>query len=49
MITTILIIIAVALTVAVVAMLLYAATAPDIFLVSRSAVMAAPPGKGSFR
>jgi uncharacterized protein YndB with AHSA1/START domain len=43
MITTILIIISVALTVAVVAMLLYAATAPDIFLVSRSAVMAAPP------
>jgi len=43
MITTILFIIAIALTVAVVAMLLYAATAPDTFLVSRSAVMAAPP------
>jgi hypothetical protein len=45
MITTILIIIAIALTVAIVAMLLYAATAPDTFLVSRSAVMAAPPEK----
>jgi uncharacterized protein YndB with AHSA1/START domain len=45
MIATILIIIAIALTVAVVAMLLYAATAPDTFLVSRSAVMAAAPEK----
>jgi len=43
MITTMLIIIAVALTVAIIAMLLYAATAPDTFLVSRSAVMAASP------
>jgi len=48
MITTMLIIIAVALTVAIIAMLLYAATAPDTFLVSRSAVMAASP-EGSFR
>jgi hypothetical protein len=45
MITTILVAIVIALAVAIIAMLLYAATAPDIFLVSRSAVMAAPPEK----
>ena len=45
MITTILVIIAIVLTVAIGALLLYAATAPDTFLVSRSAVMDAPPEK----
>jgi uncharacterized protein YndB with AHSA1/START domain len=45
MITTILVIIAIALAIAVIAMLLYAATAPDTFLVSRSAIMAAPAEK----
>jgi uncharacterized protein YndB with AHSA1/START domain len=42
MITTILVIIAVLLAVAIAAALVYAATAPDLFVISRSAVIAAP-------
>jgi hypothetical protein len=45
MITTILIIIAIALTVAIAAALIYAATQPDMFRVIRSTLIAAPPGK----
>jgi uncharacterized protein YndB with AHSA1/START domain len=42
MITTILIIIAVLLAVAIAAALIYASTAPDLFVISRSALIAAP-------
>jgi uncharacterized protein YndB with AHSA1/START domain len=45
MITTILVIIAIALAVAIGAALIYAATAPDTFMISRSALIAAPPEK----
>jgi hypothetical protein len=45
MITTILIIIAIALTVAIAAALIYAATQPDMFRVIRSTLIAAPPEK----
>jgi len=43
MITTMLVIIAIALTVAIAAALIYAATAPDTFQISRSTLIAAPP------
>jgi hypothetical protein len=45
MITTILVVIAIALAVAIAAALIYAATAPDTFIVSRSALMVAPAEK----
>jgi uncharacterized protein YndB with AHSA1/START domain len=42
MITTILVIIAILLAIAIAAALVYAATAPDLFVISRSALIAAP-------
>ncbi len=43
MITTILVIIAIALGIAIASALIYASTAPDTFMISRAALIAAPP------